>query len=149
MALTPVPAVENSGDDSFSNPMTLLKARSSQLHDNLKKATEYGLTQTLAKWRHREENEQLLSANFECIRWSQTKGFILLREQAKDGVILFVDLLNAMECYVRNKDHDLQQWLAEKFTLKSNANKAPPQKAAKAEAEAEDEKQAQGHGQGH
>ena len=129
----------------YSSPINLLKAKSSQLRGNLKKATEYGLTQTLAKWRHREENEQLLAAQFECIRWSQTKGFILLRQKADDGVILFVDLLNAMECYVRNKDHDLQQWLQAKFTLKSDKSAQQHNNINKGDAadDAEDEKQQQ------
>ena len=116
--------------------LDLKKAQSTVIHQELKAATEYGLTQTITKWLFVEENEKLLSSKFICIRWSQTKGFIVLKKyneknKNKDAILssssadkedflLYVDLLGAMQSYMESHDSDVNQWLNKNFTLNTN-----------------------------
>eukprot|EP00486_Rosalina_sp_Unknown_P016074 CAMPEP_0201593670 /NCGR_PEP_ID=MMETSP0190_2-20130828/191209_1 /ASSEMBLY_ACC=CAM_ASM_000263 /TAXON_ID=37353 /ORGANISM="Rosalina sp." /LENGTH=239 /DNA_ID=CAMNT_0048052955 /DNA_START=15 /DNA_END=731 /DNA_ORIENTATION=+ len=130
--------------------LDLKKAQSTVIHQELKKATEYGLTQSITKWLLVEENEKLLSSKFICIRWSQTKGFIVLKKynqsnKNKDAILapsspsadkkdflLYVDLLGA-----NNQDNDINEWLMNTFTLNTKSIKA---KAKDNNKEKDDEK---------
>ena len=122
----------NSGADGLD----LKKAQSTVIHQELKKATEYGLTQSITKWLLVEENEKLLDSKFICIRWSSTKGFIVLKKynpsnKNKDAILapssptpdtedflLYVDLLGA-----NSKDNDINEWLMNTFTLNTKSIK--------------------------
>eukprot|EP01084_Bolivina_argentea_P100743 180776_1 len=133
--------------DSLSNveqPMKLLdlkKATSTQIHKQLKKATGYGLTQSITKWLLIEENEKLLSEQFTCVRWSQTKGFIVLKkcnskkqnqdkkslESFSGSLILYVDLLGAMNSLLKSQNDDINHWLSSNFSAKTKKNEEQKQ----------------------
>ena len=122
------------------NTLDLKKAQSTTIHQELKKATEYGLTQSITKWLLVEDNEKLLESQFICIRWSQTKGFIVLKKynvnnKNKDAILatqsqsadkndflLYVDLLGAKQSYI-SKDNDIYEWLTKTFTLNTKSIK--------------------------
>eukprot|EP01083_Nonionella_stella_P024816 68382_1 len=117
--------------------LDLRKTTSQDVRQHLKKTTAYGLTQSITKWLLVDENSDLLSSKFICIRWSQTKGFIVLK-QVKADLILYVDLLGAMNSLIASKNEDVNEWLMSTFTF----NTQTKNKKQKKKEDDTDEKQA-------
>jgi len=109
-------------DEDGDDHLVITRAESHVVSKLFKEKTEYGLTQPMTKWLLLDKNAALLQAKFVCLRWSQTKGFIVLKkEEANSNLLLYVDLLGAMQSYMQAQNNDITEWLQKNFTKKQQA----------------------------
>lgn len=85
---------------------------------HLKSQLKHSFSQSIAKWLSLPANERLLCRKFQCIRYSKSKGFILLQrvtEDENEKFILYVDMMGVMDTYTQN----LEQWIKDTFNALS------------------------------